>query len=102
MIGRPPRSTLLPCTTRFRSAPSTSVHAAQLITASGLAAATIARVAAASRTSTSRRDSGVTSCPARAAAAVKSWPSMRTEEHTYELQAPQHLVSSLLLQKKSD
>ena len=58
------------------SAPSTSVQAAQLTTASGRAVETADATARGSQTSSSRRDSGVTSCPARVAAAVTSWPSI--------------------------
>src|SRR5258708_17302790 len=66
MIRRPPRSTLFPYTTLFRSCwPLT---------------------AARRRTAASRR---------RAAA-----PQTRLEEHTSELQSPDHLVCRLLLEKK--
>src|SRR5438552_7616271 len=64
MIRRPPRSTLFPYTTLFRSAPS-------------------------SRTCCS---------PTRSTAPPRR-PS-RSEEHTSELQSPDHLVCRLLLEKK--
>src|SRR3954447_21277785 len=58
------------------SAPSTSVQAAQLTTASGRAACTAARTASGSAMSRSRRASPVTSCPALSAAAATARPSM--------------------------
>src|SRR5215216_6906475 len=62
MIRRPPRSTLFPYTTLFRSC-STS-------------------------TATCRR------------ARARTCSSCRSEEHTSELQSPDHLVCRLLLEKK--
>src|SRR5436189_4443243 len=75
MIRRPPRSTLLPYTTLFRSP--------------------------ASRRNPSRPDGRTvpsrTPCRARPAA-PSSLP--RSEEHTSELQSPMYLVCRLLLEKK--
>src|SRR5258708_28903332 len=69
MIRRPPRSTLFPYTTLFRS----------------------------------ENISGST--PRARAAAFRQWaPRMtpsRSEEHTSELQSPDHLVCRLLLEKKN-
>src|SRR3990170_5210880 len=62
MIRRPPRSTLFPYTTLFRSCPSCI--------------------------SCTRRISACTCRP------------LRSEEHTSELQSPDHLVCRLLLEKK--
>src|SRR2546429_7115181 len=73
MIRRPPRSTLFPYTTLFRShvrRAMGSTHA----------------VASADRTS----------CPAPKSCA------RRSEEHTYELQSRLHLVCRLLLEKKKN
>src|SRR5258708_13037144 len=64
MIRRPPRSTLFPYTTLFRS----------LVT---MPSARLSRKA---------------NCP--------WWSRMRSEEHTSELQSPDHLVCRLLLEKK--
>src|SRR5258708_19971970 len=72
MIRRPPRSTLFPYTTLFRSTPWTK-HAA------------ICRppcVTLLSRLTSSLQ------------------PRNRSEEHTSELQSPDHLVCRLLLEKK--
>src|SRR2546430_9319051 len=72
MIRRPPRSTLFPYTTLFRS-PSASV-----------------RVLALSPSSRSTRR-----CTRRTATT-----SLRSEEHTSELQSQSNLVCRLLLEKK--
>src|SRR5258708_16745170 len=74
MIRRPPRSTLFPYTTLFRS-PTTNF---------GTKNNEIPRVpggASGSRAST-------------------KWMIFRSEEHTSELQSPDHLVCRLLLEKK--
>src|SRR5256885_6730386 len=78
MIRRPPRSTLFPYTTLFRS----SGHISRL---AGLRAA----AGTAPMTARSLRSS------ARA-----SRPRPRSEEHTSELQSPCNLVCRLLLEKK--
>src|SRR5215216_7403092 len=62
MIRRPPRSTLFPYTTLFRSSPR---H-----------------------------------CCRRWKPSAARCPSRRSEEHTSELQSPDHLVCRLLLEKK--
>src|SRR5438552_5431540 len=74
MIRRPPRSTLFPYTTLFRSNQNINVVTTDMFTATqqippqyGLAAAIGSR---------------------------------RSEEHTSELQSPDHLVCRLLLEKK--
>src|SRR5437867_7760983 len=73
MIRRPPRSTLFPYTTLFRSA--------------------------AFRSPAPRGRSGAAGrCGIRAAAAARS--RGRSEEHTSELQSPYDLVCRLLLEKK--
>src|SRR3712207_7184681 len=73
MIRRPPRSTLFPYTTLFRSGPGPQL----------------------------RRDppeGGPRRRPANAAAGEARGP--RSEEHTSELQSRQYLVCRLLLEKK--
>src|SRR3712207_8945976 len=93
MIRRPPRSTLFPYTTLFRSArrktatPSTSRSRTT-------ASASRPRTSRASTTPSSRRR-------ASGAARASGSPS-RSEEHTSELQSRQHLVCCLLLEKKND
>src|SRR3712207_8772793 len=91
MIRRPPRSTLFPYTTLFRSGIAATLYAnAQnrlpLIVANVRRASRIA-VAAVRRSPDTR---------------VRSLASMaaRSEEHTSELQSRQYLVCRLLLEKK--
>src|SRR3712207_7982216 len=85
MIRRPPRSTLFPYTTLFRSTSSASRIAA----ASGL------------------QDSTCHSASSRSAFCLASsngttTVSVRSEEHTSELQSRQYLVCRLLLEKKKN
>src|SRR3712207_7976256 len=78
MIRRPPRSTLFPYTTLFRSNPSLESP------------------------SYSRADSGSShGGPQRLSHLVlRNWLLARSEEHTSELQSRQYLVCRLLLEKK--
>src|SRR5258708_8628415 len=85
MIRRPPRSTLFPYTTLFRSSPNIT-HSDVLVGSGG-------RVA--SRLSSDGRFAAITGHPT----AVPAQQS-RSEEHTSELQSPDHLVCRLLLEKK--
>src|SRR5438445_5463305 len=85
MIRRPPRSTLFPYTTLFRS-PAKTIGIVEV----ALFAATAAVRAMATITSTLR--------PTRSAANAGS--RSRSEEHTSELQSRQYLVCRLLLEKK--
>src|SRR5438445_4623015 len=82
MILRPPRSTLFPYTTLFRSC----AHAAR----------GCSRSAGPPGASTSRGRSGP---PRRTRSATAIRPP-RSEEHTSELQSCQYLVCRLLLEKK--
>src|SRR2546426_8967723 len=87
MIRRPPRSTLFPYTTLFRSVRDATVgpefgtrdvSASAMVTSSG-------------------------SSPNRAAASsVNTVSAPRSEEHTSELQSPCNLVCRLLLEKKKN
>src|SRR5258708_11129201 len=83
MIRRPPRSTLFPYTTLFRS----------LTARTGPAAATIGRGGTAIAGGFSLGRSGKSAARSRSTAP-------RSEEHTSELQSPDHLVCPLLLEKK--
>src|SRR5207244_11955823 len=78
MIRRPPRSTLFPYTTLFRSSPTAFVPPAP------------AAPPAPSWAATPPQTYVPAPDPARA----------RSEEHTSELQSPDHLVCRLLLEKK--
>src|SRR3712207_7660437 len=85
MIRRPPRSTLFPYTTLFRSSSAFS-----------LARRSTSRAAVSSPSSAkarARRPSVVTTCGWRTPRASRS------EEHTSELQSRQYLVCRLLLEK---
>src|SRR3712207_8824209 len=91
MIRRPPRSTLFPYTTLFRSIQ----HAAELLGWVGIER----RVLALHRSAGARRR------PAREAlrqeaAHADGVAGGRSEEHTSELQSRQYLVCRLLLAKK--
>src|SRR3712207_7693323 len=84
MIRRPPRSTLFPYTTLFRSCARTSAPCSSPATTSS----TRRRWAVPRRTSPGWRSSAVRGC------------CCRSEEHTSELQSRQYLVCRLLLEKK--
>src|SRR5258708_32013553 len=79
MIRRPPRSTLFPYTTLFRSSDATP---------DGLKSIAV--------------DAGPPPSPPwwLSPASVSIVPLTRSEEHTSELQSPDHLVCRLLLEKK--
>src|SRR3712207_8131700 len=88
MIRRPPRSTLFPYTTLFRSVADGTISAPIVIGRDHL-------------------DSGSVASPYRETEAMKDgsdaiadWP--RSEEHTSELQSRQYLVCRLLLEKKQN
>src|SRR3712207_7416662 len=89
MIRRPPRSTLFPYTTLFRSEQS-----ARRVRRRALPHLT--RLLAWPSTST------CTPTTRRAGRSLRSWGSCgtRSEEHTSELQSRQYLVCGLLLEKK--
>src|SRR5258708_25076017 len=76
MIRRPPRSTLFPYTTLFRSAPRDLVIPVRIPGVHRLAEGIV-------KTLDEDQDLG-----------------LRSEEHTSELQSPDHLVCRLLLEKK--
>src|SRR5436189_2558730 len=84
MIRRPPRSTLFPYTTLFRS--KTGVPPAAIAAAAWSCVEKILHEA--QRTS------------APSAFSVSISTAVRSEEHTSELQSPMYLVCRLLLEKK--
>src|SRR3712207_7076374 len=86
MIRRPPRSTLFPYTTLFRSVP---LHGAR-----GRLPVPRRRVAPCGRCGTGSRCCSGRSC------SEPSRRRTRSEEHTSELQSRQYLVCRLLLEKK--
>src|SRR5258708_11666902 len=85
MIRRPPRSTLFPYTTLFRSRSKSSV--------SGLTSLSGALTFCSRQYSATSRRNATSAC-------AKSTFNSRSEEHTSELQSPDHLVCRLLLEKK--
>src|SRR3712207_7697605 len=94
MIRRPPRSTLFPYTTLFRSYNAQAVVCAagsQLILATGVVATT---ADAPGFAATVLAMEGTVGLPSQALGVPRS------EEHTSELQSRQYLVCRLLLEKK--
>src|SRR5258708_28976383 len=96
MIRRPPRSTLFPYTTLFRS-----VHAfgrldgnATSIEGNAFTDKSQHRGGLGRRRVVSQNDELRRPSPPRC------WDLSRSEEHTSELQSPDHLVCRLLLEKK--
>src|SRR3989442_8859893 len=92
MIRRPPRSTLFPYTTLFRSAVATNVKGA---------------VTTSSPSPTSKAIRASNNASEQEAQPIANLQSavllvrMRSEEHTSELQSRPHLVCRLLLEKKN-
>src|SRR5438552_14952162 len=78
MIRRPPRSTLFPYTTLFRSDSSRRIRE--------------------TRSEVRHPRAGCSRCRRSRAPPSATFP--RSEEHTSELQSPDHLVCRLLLEKK--
>src|SRR3712207_7246894 len=89
MIRRPPRSTLFPYTTLFRSRRR-------------VRAAAVVLLQRAPRLLRGDREvpRGAADLGARAAGALRREEPARSEEHTSELQSRQYLVCRLLLEKK--
>src|SRR3712207_7553567 len=84
MIRRPPRSTLFPYTTLFRSAPARQ------------------RARPADRRRPDARRGPRRQRLRRPHGRARQRPGRRSEEHTSELQSRQYLVCRLLLEKKKD
>src|SRR3712207_7240424 len=101
MIRRPPRSTLFPYTTLFRSAGLWIEIARDLIVRDGLDAPHAARVL--SLVSVAMADGFICCWDAKytywTERPITADPA-RSEEHTSELQSRQYLVCRLLLEKK--
>src|SRR3712207_7562148 len=93
MIRRPPRSTLFPYTTLFRSCDEISAVARHVTYGWGMIPATV-RIGATEWTTALWPKDG------RYVVPVKTWVRERSEEHTSELQSRQYLVCRLLLEKK--
>src|SRR3712207_7211191 len=95
MIRRPPRSTLFPYTTLFRSSKRSS--SMTLTHASTKSRTNFSWASSAEYTSTMPRRMEFELNTRSAAVAVRT---TRSEEHTSELQSRQYLVCRLLLEKK--
>src|SRR2546429_1896624 len=94
MIRRPPRSTLFPYTTLFRSPDDRWIFTTNNPFFQWNA---IAALAAAADTLKGWDDALARDC---LDTAIKAWNEERSEEHTSELQSRLHLVCRLLLEKK--
>src|SRR2546430_11521930 len=90
MIRRPPRSTLLPYTTLFRSHPLTAVYNGSATFAASTSAVVtqVVNAPAVRDTVTITRNE-----------LSRRIHDLRSEEHTSELQSQSHLVCRLLLEK---
>src|SRR2546425_6651014 len=100
MIRRPPRSTLFPYTTLFRSRIPHRIGIEVLIeTALGMA--NVEAIAQASRRLEAMHF-GVADFAASVHARTVSIGGLRSEEHTSELQSLAYLVCRLLLEKKKN
>src|SRR5258708_26171331 len=99
MIRRPPRSTLFPYTTLFRSrARSANTFFVQLFSWSRFIQKT---PSAPARTGTVKESRGEHPCVVVPGSRHPFLGELRSEEHTSELQSPDHLVCRLLLEKKT-
>src|SRR3989449_3708047 len=88
MIRRPPRSTLFPYTTLFRSASmARRSRAARLAASAATAPPLIPSISCSATTMPSSPETSI---------------APRSEEHTSELQSRLHLVCRLLLEKKKN
>src|SRR3712207_8223070 len=92
MIRRPPRSTLFPHTTLFRS-----MQAATIL--GNLGPAAVSAGAALAQAATVQ-EASVREAALRALILIHPPEAPRSEEHTSELQSRQYLVCRLLLEKK--
>src|SRR3712207_6878775 len=94
MIRRPPRSTLFPYTTLFRSvATITGLVAKEVVVGTYGVVAGLADAGA--------DDPGMIAYTSSMFTMVSALSFMRSEEHTSELQSRQYLVCRLLLEKKN-
>src|SRR5260370_22825086 len=91
MIRRPPRSTLFPYTTLFRS----------IVQRPRTDDAVLSRNRSADHHKTSLRTVVVCPCSGQCEWTLLAFPGIRSEEHTSELQSHLNLVCRLLLEKKN-
>src|SRR3712207_7125112 len=91
MIRRPPRSTLFPYTTLFRSQVQYYSHVIHLVS----------EVSGKVRPNSNPFALVAKTFPAGTLSGAPKFKAMRSEEHTSELQSRQYLVCRLLLEKKT-
>src|SRR3712207_8977710 len=96
MIRRPPRSTLFPYTTLFRSLQAEGIKASQILTAEGEKQSAVLKAEGAKQAAILRAEG-----ESKAIETVFQAIHERSEEHTSELQSRQYLVCRLLLEKKT-
>src|SRR3712207_7708885 len=100
MIRRPPRSTLFPYTTLFRSAPSAGPF---LVTSQGVAGTYAGGSAQPITWDVAKTNAApVNAVNVRISFSTDGGLTFRSEEHTSELQSRQYLVCRLLLEKKKE
>src|SRR2546426_2456719 len=100
MIRRPPRSTLFPYTTLFRSCRDTRLD--DVAVSLAFAAVPQSPPGRAYRPNQPRRRHLQSAGPGRLPAWRTKVSTSRSEEHTSELQSPCNLVCRLLLEKKKN
>src|SRR3712207_7726216 len=102
MIRRPPRSTLFPYTTLFRSLEAGTVNVNEAFIAAW--GSVDAPMGGMKDSGLGRRHGaeGIRKYTESQTVAVQRVMSIRSEEHTSELQSRQYLVCRLLLEKKKD
>src|SRR2546430_10811609 len=94
MIRRPPRSTLFPYTTLFRSLCAVLLLAADQPKIPPMPSAVTENAVASLR-------NGLEVYSLMGIGTKKTWDDIRSEEHTSELQSQSNLVCRLLLEKKN-
>src|SRR2546426_2428093 len=98
MIRRPPRSTLFPYTTLFRSPYCQTLFRETRIGSARILAAPLAELIE-RLTPVIREHPNITRC---SDTCLRCQDAARSEEHTSELQSPCNLVCRLLLEKKKN
>src|SRR2546422_6590581 len=101
MIRRPPKSTLFPYTTLFRSTSRAESMLSFMLTSTPLPAESL-DAAVATAPSRFSAPSAEMAVPGRMEPTTTMGLSVRSEEHTSELQSRLHLVCRLLLEKKKN
>src|SRR2546430_11103741 len=101
MIRRPPRSTLFPNTTLFRSAAERRAPRQPASQAAVAEDVLIEKVVHGRAGDRGLEDRIVADHPRRHIAAIRPAADDRSEEHTSELQSQSNLVCRLLLEKKN-